>query len=155
MKKRKEINAFSVSFLDILAGALGAVIILFIVVPKIDLQDIQKLKTLEDLEMQVQSMDSLLQIVETSIPEADYAALIEHSKNLPKVSRLISKHHIAEGDNFKMLPNFKNFQRIKEGQIIAEDINGNISASDDSLILMPLYQKQGEDGFFLIQKLEY
>ena len=81
--------------------------------------------------------------------------LIEHSKNLPKVSRLISKHNICEGDHFKMLPNFKNFQHIKVGEILAKDINGDITASDDSLILMPLYQKQGEDGFFLVQKLEY
>jgi len=81
--------------------------------------------------------------------------LIEHSKDLPKVSQLISKHHINEGDNFKMLPDYKNFQRIKEGQVIANDINGEILSPDDALILMPLYQKQGEDGFFLIKKLEY
>ncbi len=81
--------------------------------------------------------------------------LIEHSKDLPKVSQLISKHHINEGDNFKMLPDFNNFQRIKEGQLLANDKNGEILSPDDALILMPLYQKQGEDGFFLIQKLEY
>lgn len=81
--------------------------------------------------------------------------LIEHSKNLPKVSKLISKHSITEGDHFRMLPNYKNFQRIKEGEIIAKDIKGDITASDDSLILMPLYQKLGEDGFFLVKKLEY
>jgi len=81
--------------------------------------------------------------------------LKEHSKDLPKVSKLISKHHIAEGDKFRMLPSYKNFQKIKEGEILAEDIHGDIVASDDGLILMPLYQKQGEDGFFLIQKLEY
>ena len=82
MKKRKEINAFSVSFLDILAGALGAVIILFIVVPKIDLQDIQKLKTLHDLEMQIEGMDSLLFIIKNSIPTEDYEALIEHNNKI-------------------------------------------------------------------------
>lgn len=81
--------------------------------------------------------------------------LKEHSKDLPKVSKLISKHHIAEGDKFRMLPNYKNFQIIKEGEVVAEDIHGDITALDDCLILMPLYQKQGEDGFFLIQKLEY
>lgn len=81
--------------------------------------------------------------------------LIEHSKDLPKVSRLISKHNIAKGDDFKMLPNYKNFQRIKKGEVLANDIHGNITASENSLILMPLYQKQGEDGFFLIQKLDY
>jgi len=81
--------------------------------------------------------------------------LIEHSKNLPKVSRLISKHNVTEGDHFQMLPSFKNFQRIKEGEILARDNKGDIIASGDSLMLMPLYQKQGEDGFFLVQELDY
>ena len=81
--------------------------------------------------------------------------LIEHSKDLPKVSELISKHNISEGDNFTMHPNYKNFQRIQSGEIIAEDKEGPIEAPEDALLLMPLYQTQGEDGFFLIKKLEY
>ena len=81
--------------------------------------------------------------------------LIEHSKDLPKVSELISAHNINDGDNFKMLPNYKNFQKIQSGEVIAKDIEGPIEASEDALLLMPLYQKQGEDGFFLIKKLEY
>lgn len=81
--------------------------------------------------------------------------LIEHSKNLPKVSELISKHSIKEGDNFSMHPNYKNFQRISSGEVIAHDDDGPIEAPEDALLLMPLYQSQGEDGFFLIKKLEY
>ena len=81
--------------------------------------------------------------------------LIEHSKNLPKVSELISKHNIVEGDDFEMNPNYKNFQKIHSGEIIAQDSNGPIEAPEDALLLMPLYQDQGEDGFFLIKKLEY
>ncbi len=34
MSSRREINAFNISFLDLLSGALGAVIILFVAVPK-------------------------------------------------------------------------------------------------------------------------
>lgn len=83
------------------------------------------------------------------------ALLIEHSKNLPKVSELISKHNISEGDDFMMNPNYKNFQRIQSGEIIAVDNKGPIGAPEDALLLMPLYQSQGEDGFFLIKKLEY
>jgi len=81
--------------------------------------------------------------------------LIEHSKNLPKVSELISKHNVNEGDNFMMHPNYNNFQRIQSGEVIAEDNEGPIEAPEDALLLMPLYQTQGEDGFFLIKKLEY
>jgi Mg-chelatase subunit ChlD len=34
MRKRREINVFSISFLDLLSGALGAVIILYVAIPK-------------------------------------------------------------------------------------------------------------------------
>ncbi len=81
--------------------------------------------------------------------------LQEYSKNLPAVSRLIGVHSIKEGDNFVMKPGYSNFQEVKKGEILAEDRHGEIRASKDALVLMPLYQKQGEDGFFLIEKVEY
>lgn len=79
--------------------------------------------------------------------------LIEHSKDLPKMTQLVTCHRISDEDDFKMLPDFKNFQIIKEGQHIANDKNGKILSSADGLILMPHYQAQGEDGYFLIQKI--
>jgi len=82
------------------------------------------------------------------------AILIEYSKGLPKIAELITIHNIEPEDNFRMAPNFANFQKVKKGEILAFDKNGEIEAVDDGLILMPLYQKQGEDGFFLIKTLE-
>ena len=79
--------------------------------------------------------------------------LIEYSKDLPKVAELINKHTIEEGDDFRMEPGYKNFQRVKQGELLARDKNGPIYASADGLILMPLYQKQGNDGFFLIKTM--
>lgn len=60
-------------------------------------------------------------------------------------------HAIKKGDNFVMQPGYKNFQPVKKGEILATDKNGAISAQEDGLILMPLYQKQGNDGFFLVK----
>lgn len=80
--------------------------------------------------------------------------LIEYSDNLPKLSQLHSMHPIAKGDKFRMLPNFKNFQRVSAGEALAEDKDGEIKSPVDAMILMPLYQEKGEDGFFLIQKIE-
>lgn len=77
--------------------------------------------------------------------------LKEYSDGLPKVSELIECHSIQEGDEFRMLPDFKNFQKVAKGQVLAKDRKGDIYASEDGRILMPLYQKQGEDGFFLIR----
>lgn len=78
--------------------------------------------------------------------------LIEYSKNLPKVSELLRRHDITPEDEFMMRPNFSNFQRLKKGEIIADDRNGPIAVKEDCLLLMPLYQKQGEEGFFLIKE---
>ena len=78
--------------------------------------------------------------------------LIEFSRNLPKVSELILCHRINEDDNFRMRPNFHNFQPIRRGELLAHDRHGPIYAQTDGLILMPLYQRRGSDGFFLIRK---
>jgi succinylglutamate desuccinylase len=95
-----------------------------------------------------------------SMVEADHVEnrhdtiLIEYSKDLPKVTRMISRYGVTEEDRFRMLNGYENFQAVKKGELLAEDNKGKIYASDDALILMPLYQEQGEDGFFLIQKIE-
>ncbi len=80
--------------------------------------------------------------------------LIEYSAGLPQVTELITVHSIKEGDNFRMEPDFENFQAVKAGTILARDRHGEIRAPSDCLVLMPLYQKQGNDGFFLIQTVE-
>jgi succinylglutamate desuccinylase len=76
--------------------------------------------------------------------------LIEFCKDLPRVAELIERHDIVPEDSFVMRPNFQNFQR----QIIADDINGPVAVDKDCLLLMPLYQKQGEEGFFLIKEVK-
>lgn len=79
--------------------------------------------------------------------------LVEYSKNLPRVTTLVRRHEIDESDFFKMKPDYKNFQRLKAGETIAEDRNGPITVNEDCLILMPLYQKQGEEGFYLVKEV--
>ncbi|MCB0553584.1 MAG: succinylglutamate desuccinylase/aspartoacylase family protein [Phaeodactylibacter sp.] len=82
------------------------------------------------------------------------ALLIEYSKNLPKVLELIMCHSIHPGDKFHMMPDYENFQPVQKGEILAYDRHGPIQAQADGRILMPLYQKKGNDGFFLIRALE-
>ena len=74
--------------------------------------------------------------------------LINYSKGLPKVAKLLTVHSVKPEDRFQMLPGFQNFQRIRAGELLAHDRNGSIISPYDSHILMPLYQQQGEDGFF-------
>jgi len=78
--------------------------------------------------------------------------LMTSSSTLPKNTQLIHRHAIEPGSQFKMLPGFKNFQKVSAGQVIAQDVNGDIKVTEDALLLMPLYQNQGDDGFFLIKE---
>jgi len=80
--------------------------------------------------------------------------LIEYSKDLPKVVNLVERFSITPEDEFKMLPDYKNFQSIKKGEVLAISASGKIHASVDGRILMPLYQQKGEEGFFIVQEVE-
>lgn len=64
----------------------------------------------------------------------------------------IRYHHLIQaGDDFVMEPGFTNFQSVRRGQLLARDRHGQIRASESGQILMPLYQGQGADGFFLVR----
>ncbi|MEM1217236.1 MAG: succinylglutamate desuccinylase/aspartoacylase family protein [Bacteroidota bacterium] len=79
--------------------------------------------------------------------------LINYSSGLPNVARLSYVHRIQPHDTFVMRPGFRNFQPIYAGEHLATDQNGPIRARMDGHLLMPLYQPQGEDGFFVIQEV--
>jgi succinylglutamate desuccinylase len=76
--------------------------------------------------------------------------LKNYSRDLPKMVQLIDYHPISASDEFKMFGNFRNFQPVRKGEILAKDRNGFIVAPQDCRVLMPLYQAQGSDGFFLV-----
>jgi hypothetical protein len=67
----------------------------------------------------------------------------------PKILEVRYRHAITEEDEFEMLPGFNNFDPIARGQHLANDRNGAVAATEKGLILMPLYQKLGEDGYFI------
>lgn len=73
---------------------------------------------------------------------------------LPKKATLLYRHAISASDNFRMRPGFHNFQAVKKKEVLADDRKGTIKAIDNALIIMPLYQKQGNDGFFLVREVE-
>ena len=85
----------------------------------------------------------------------DAPDLEKHRRNLRRASgkpRIVEIRHrqaVAPGDEFEMNPGFENFDPVKRGQLLAKNRNGVIEAVESGLIVMPLYQKQGDDGFFI------
>ena len=70
-----------------------------------------------------------------------------------KCYKLIYKYHISEGEKFQMREGYENFQRIEKGEVLASNEQGDIAAPVHGHIFMPLYQSQGEDGFFVVRRI--
>jgi len=47
-----------------------------------------------------------------------------------------------------MEPGFRNLHPATQGQLLARDAKGEIRAPRDGLVILPLYQGLGNDGFF-------
>ncbi len=89
------------------------------------------------------------------INEMQIGALLQtFAHELPQRLRVKYHYWITEEDAFRMKPGFINFQKVYKGEVIAEDRNGEIIAPMEGLIFMPLYQRSGNDGFFIVEELD-
>ncbi|CAN5805262.1 hypothetical protein BH23GEM11_BH23GEM11_01680 [soil metagenome] len=71
------------------------------------------------------------------------------TRGLPRVLEVLHRHEIREGDDFLMDPGHANFDPVARGNPLATSTAGPVMAPLRGLLLMPLYQPQGSDGFFL------
>ena len=82
---RREVNVFSLSFLDLLSGALGAVLILYVIVPKMTSEvqaQVEELEEIHRMNVTVQSIDSILVALQASVPAEALAPLQEQIETL-------------------------------------------------------------------------
>jgi succinylglutamate desuccinylase len=73
---------------------------------------------------------------------------------LPAVIEVVHRHDIAAEDesSFEMLPGLSGFDAVRRGQLLAHADAAKtraVVAPIDGVLLMPRYQKQGRDGFFM------
>ena len=76
------------------------------------------------------------------------------SQDLPRAHQVRYRHPVHPGDDFRMEPDLANFQPVRQNQLLARDRTGEIRSPRSGRILMPLYQAQGDDGFFIIDPTE-
>ncbi len=84
------------------------------------------------------------------VPEHDHAyRLLERRRGtLPPVMEVTRRHAIVAEDRFRMAAGFANLDHARRGQLLASDARGEIRADEDGLVILPLYQGLGSDGFF-------
>ncbi|MGO9055812.1 MAG: succinylglutamate desuccinylase/aspartoacylase family protein [Candidatus Binataceae bacterium] len=81
------------------------------------------------------------------------AALAARTRGVPRILEVRYRHAIEPVDEFVMEPGYVSFQPIKCGQVLAHDRSGPVRAVESARILLPLYQSQGADGFFLVREI--
>ena len=80
--------------------------------------------------------------------------LKQQSNNTNDVFEVIHLHKIKKNERFKMLNGFQSFEHIKKGTKIALSNSVEITAPYNGSIFMPLYQKRGAEGFFIIKPIK-
>lgn len=77
-----------------------------------------------------------------------HALLLASRGRLPARIEVVSRYEVRPEHEFRMAPGFANIQATAEGTLLAHDRDGEIRAPFDGVVLLPLYQAQGSDGFF-------
>lgn len=76
-----------------------------------------------------------------------------HSAGLARFYELRYRFGLQQTDQFEMEPGFVNFQRIKRHDQLARHNGTKVLAQETGRIFMPLYQEQGDDGFFVVRSI--
>ncbi|HSF17119.1 MAG TPA: succinylglutamate desuccinylase/aspartoacylase family protein [Vicinamibacteria bacterium] len=72
---------------------------------------------------------------------------------VPRIVEVTYRHALDPNCGFRMEPGYRSFHRVGRGQIVARDRLGAVRVPEDGFLLMPLYQAQGDDGFFLVRRV--
>lgn len=83
-----------------------------------------------------------------------YDLLAKTSIDSRDIYEIFKHYHIEPGEKFVMKPGFVNFLKIHHNQELAESNGQKVRASSAGRIFMPLYQNQGEDGYFIIRRIQ-
>lgn len=90
-------------------------------------------------------------ISESEVPEFEkcHQMLAASNSDHGKVMEVFYRKGVTPEEKFVMKPGYANLQPIVKGEKLATNVDGSILAPEDGRVFMPLYQAQGNDGFFL------
>lgn len=83
-----------------------------------------------------------------------YDFLYNSTNRSKNIYEIFWHYKIRPPEDFAMESGFVNFQTIKKGLLIGKSNGRPIRAKHSGMIFMPLYQGKGNDGFFIIRKVE-
>lgn len=94
-------------------------------------------------------------IDESEAPEFGKHHLILAASNSDhgRVFEVYHRKGVTPEEQFEMKPGYANLQPVVKGEQLARNSDGEIHSPEDGRVFMPLYQKQGTDGFFLAREV--
>lgn len=97
------------------------------------------------------ALESAELLTPSQIPDRELhrQRLVEASRGVPEFVEVLHRHPVAPEDGFRMEPGFRHFQEVASQTVLAHDRSGPVRAPFRGILLFPLYQGQGEDGFFM------
>ena len=82
-----------------------------------------------------------------------FKRLTDNSKGISAIFEVVYLHRIQKGESFKMLEGFKSFQHVSKNTVLAISNDKPLRSRYNAKIFMPLYQKKGKEGFFIIKQI--
>jgi len=95
-------------------------------------------------------MENLGLVDKSEFPYAEFKRLLNIEKGFYEI---IYRYALEDASDFEMNSGFQNFTPITTQQLLAHHNFNAVKSPFNGLIFMPLYQKQGEDGFFIVRKV--
>jgi septal ring factor EnvC (AmiA/AmiB activator) len=87
---KKQINVFGASFLDLLSGALGAVIILYVIVPKMEIP-VEEFEEQQRIAEEIAALGVSIEEISNMIPQADYDQLLEQLSTIEETNSALQR----------------------------------------------------------------
>jgi succinylglutamate desuccinylase len=72
---------------------------------------------------------------------------------IPRFLEIVGRYRIEDRAAFEMCPGFENFQAVVAGELVAVDRGAEVRVDEPACLFMPLYQREGDDGFFLARRV--
>lgn len=74
-------------------------------------------------------------------------------RRYPELLQIESRYPLERATDFVMEPGYESFQPVRRGELLAKHRDVEVRSDRDGMILMPLYQPQGDEGFFLMSEI--
>lgn len=136
---KKQINVFGASFLDLLSGALGAVIILYVIVPKLEIP-VNEFEEQQQLAGEIAELGLSIEEISNMIPQADYAKMLEQLSSIERTNSRL------QGEIARLEERLEQFELSSEQEELIAELEGQISELQEQVENVRTELSECEEG---------